>query len=113
MDQLKKFLTGKIDTLQGEVERFHKSFLENPAYAFEWADSSMRHAAHLRVFKSVLNIITAENSKATIESIRDYALRQFKNAAESPKCSTSVCINYMHQENAAAWVEVYDWCVEV
>ena len=89
---------------QGSLEKFSKSFAENPAYAFEWSHDAFRAAARVQVGMNIRAWVKYEEASA--EKIMDQVRRQVLHGAQYPERSTSMQSNIIKQEIVAVWAEL-------
>jgi len=82
---------------------------ESFALSFERSDFAFSAAARLEVYARTVEALCAHGSKATLQSVRDYALREVLNKAESPRRSSSPTSNIMAQASLAAWAGVLQY----
>lgn len=95
-----------------QLEKFLTRFADSPAYAFEWADSAIAAAATQRVITQVVKALTAEDSKATLDSICCYALKEAMRAIRDPARSTSPTSNLVETAIGSAWYHIHERLID-
>jgi len=83
-----------------------------PINSLQWSSGMFETAAALEVFRDVHAALTAIDSKATVASVREWALGMVVSAAKHTPSSTSVTANLAERMAAPAWAAVYeeaDW----
>lgn len=101
------------DRAAEETARFAVAFAQSPRWALDNCDNAFEAAARLSATKDALKSLTSTDSKATVESMRDYALRQALNVAKYPKQSTSTTATLLSRYDGAAWAEVYEFARDI
>jgi hypothetical protein len=108
-DKLVGLLRLKLDLAEGTLKEFKGKLAKNPAEAFYWSKSAFESAARGEVAKYLLDALTAKDSKADIESVRDFARQEtYRFAKGGPACSTNPTANLMDLLRMAAWAEISD-----
>lgn len=80
----------------------------DPLYVLEWSDHVFEAAAVVSVYSYVLRALVAPDSKATLESVRDYAHKKAIEGAKHIKRSVSVVSNLSAAERTAAWANLLE-----
>jgi len=99
----------RIANVDRMMVKFAADVTENPAHAFEWADSKMEAAAEHKVASIIKAMAESAIEKDWEPSdlnrqIRDQALQQNKYMNKS----TSQCSNFMANAAGAAWIQAMD-----
>lgn len=83
----------------------------------DWAQKMTEVAAHLRVYSEAFEALSAPDTKATPESVRDYAIEKVIDRARFPSRSSSPMSNQMHQNETQAWGQLAhdlrSWCMSL
>jgi hypothetical protein len=107
-----ELLASKLRTILGaaneDLDHFQEKFAENPLHAFEWGERAVEAAAIKDVNTRIINAITAEDSKATLKSIKEFVLERVLHKARFPKRSTSPMANLADQVEAQAWATILE-----
>jgi hypothetical protein len=111
-DRFLKQANQRLLACQAIVDEWKKELTEDPALAMDKADAVFRAAAGIRVHQTVIDGLTGEDSRATLESLSEHAERKLRQLAR-PRHSSSPSENLMHGEERAAWSELLDLLDEV
>jgi len=85
---------------------------ERPISALQWSTGMFESAAALEVYREVHAALTHPDSKATVASVREWAMGMVVSSAKHTPSSTSVTANLAERMAAPAWAAVYeeaDW----
>ncbi len=113
---IERLLKG-LDRAQAQFEEANEKFQENlkgdPVHAFEWAGTVMSLAAKASVYNSYASRIrtnqtfdTPSTAEELVAAIKDELNDLIVQGARNPRSSTSVCANYMTQQELAARAEL-------
>jgi len=94
-----------LTSAQADLDKFSKNFSEDPAYAFEWADSAMKAAASRKVALH-LQAIAKEHG---LDEALNFAHQQALRGARYPSHSTSATTNEMAAYVTAAYAEFVEF----
>ena len=92
-----------------KIQKFKSELDTHPLYAFEWGMSALEAAAKKQVF---LQVKTALESGSTMEAITNHARNKMLHMARHPKRSTSPLTNLAHEEELAAWTDLYEMLLD-
>ena len=110
--QLCVTLQRRVDQQDEVLAHFHKNFQEKPFHTLTWADDTFQAVASRQVFTWVLTALTKPDTKATLHTIRAYALEQsLLHLGRTP--STSACENLVNVCMGRAWTSLLGHLVEV
>jgi hypothetical protein len=107
-EEIVKRLQDGIDHHKRELAEFADAIKDNAAHALEFGDQAFEYAAELKVYLVVLGALTDPHSKATLETVAEYALDKVMRGAKNTSQSTSACLNIMKAEETAAWANMFD-----
>lgn len=79
------------------------------ALSLERSHGAFEAAARLDVFKKVVDALSGKDSKATLKTVKEYALRRVLSRSQSPRHSTSPTVNLVAQEMLAVWAWVFEY----
>jgi hypothetical protein len=107
-------ISSKIETAQSRIERFKKSFEENPAYAFEWSAEVFESAAFLKVANPIM--LHYEEKKLQpdfdetnfLKYLTEHVSDSVQNKAKYPSFSTSAPSNLMSTYELKALAETLE-----
>lgn len=99
-------LRDKARVNQDRLDGFLAKVKDSPSN-MEWADSAFACAARLEVFKTITDAL-APGTKATVESIKEFASNSVQSKAIHVPHSSSYSANSMDRERLAAWAEVLE-----
>jgi hypothetical protein len=104
IDWLRRSLANANAALKNFSEKFANNQNDTLYYL---GDETFRYAARKGVIEKVLETLNAKDSKATFETMRNYALLQIVRGT-SRKRSTNRCADILEEEEIAAWATVYE-----
>lgn len=81
---------------------------KDPLYVLEWSDDAFTAAAVVSVYSYVVAGLSSPDSKATLETTRDFAHKKVIDGAKNIKRSTSVLSNLAQAERTAAWAQLLE-----
>ncbi len=79
-----------------------------PAFLLGSGETLFQAAAILKIFSEVHEALTAPDTKATFEYIRDYASIQALQKARHPSRSTSAMSNLLDESEMSVWAQLAD-----
>lgn len=104
-----KMLEARLERARDVIATFAKKLCEDPTVAMEWSEGAFQAAAHLQIFGDIHRVLSAKDTKATLQSVRDYAAREMQRGAGWGWRSTSVVSNVFADARTRAWAEVVEW----
>lgn len=105
-------LKSNIKQHSDHIRKFAAEVQGQPGHAMDWAGGTFQNAANFEIMGEVYAALTGEGSKATVESIREYAMDRVLTMASRPERSTSIGSNAMDRERLAAWANIVKWIDE-
>jgi hypothetical protein len=93
---------------EGKVtqDHFEKRVEQEGLYeALSWVNITIA-AATIQICGELLEALTAEDSKATPESIREHVYRKLVSGARWPKCSFNPLSNLLHRDEICVYSDV-------
>jgi hypothetical protein len=113
LDAVRVLIESGLRAANEELDKFAKSFADDPAHAMDWSASAFNAAAVKRVTTRVLeaigNMINKGTSRGDILShLVDYSTKEILTRAKYPKKSTSATSNLLDAEMLAAWADISD-----
>ena len=102
-----------IDKQIADCESVIKRYVVNiaavgPCFALESCDALLETAAEIGVWERRKKALTGPDSKATLTTIKEHAIREVMRHASDMKRSTSTTSRLAHKATGAAWADVLD-----
>ena len=99
-------LTNKKVNAESQIVRFQSELSKNPAHAFSWADSAVKAAAAIDIYRYLLNFLEKETTDT--EKVKRFATGKAISAARFPASSTSAISNLVEVNKGGVWAEIAD-----
>lgn len=107
LDKVIGKLEHSIKLLTERLARAQAELLEDPEKVFS-SDVNVKRAATLAIHRRMLNALTAPDSNATLETLREYALNQALSGAKHVSHSSSGTTNLMDSYKTGVWADSID-----
>ena len=105
MERFQEYAVQKIGECEAVLTKFGSKLDEAPAHTFSWADSAVRAAAELELYKKVLFL---SKEGMSFKGIHESLAREAISLARNPARSTSPMHNLVEQERLAARGQLLD-----
>jgi hypothetical protein len=106
------YFQSKVNNVEDYITKVSDRLKDDPSRTLEWGTTAFRAAAELEVYQKIVSALTGK-TKATLESVCDYALKEVLRRASNPSHSASTTGDLLDQEVLAAWARAYEFMAAV
>lgn len=101
-------LRDRVSYADREISKWQKRFKANPAFALEGCDGLYEVAAQRKEDILTLEALTSPESKATLDSIKEYATNHALQIVGNPRQSSSATSSLMRLMEGKAFGKIVD-----